>query len=504
MRMMRALVLGAAALMVGASATAGSDSAAAEVSAGADLRPAPAPWAGGVETALLGVPAPLDGAGLATRAGSSPTPTPTPTPMTPTPTSGSALPATPVGDQVGWLITASRRLPLSAAEVQAHVDQTLIAAAGGVDALNAALTAVAGANGLTLVSVPSAAPTTLTAIVDGAQRWQLSAAVDADGLLASLTLLPYRPSPSSWAELDRRLRAVAPAVSFQASRLTADGRCLPVHGVAADTPRPIGSAFKLYVLAALADAVATGHAAWDEPLAIRDDWKSLPSGVLQNAPAGTTLTLEQYAQYMISISDNTAADHLIHRLGRERVERQLVRSGMRRPALDVPFLTTREFFQFKAAPDHPGPLQTYLRLPVTQRLRYLTDMIDPRPLTGLAGWEQPRAIDTLEWFASPADICRVYANLARAAGTSAGAPVAGILSLNDGGLGLDRARWPAVWFKGGSEPGVLTLTYLARTAGGARYVVSVDVGDPVRALDEASVVPELLALARGGFQLAAR
>ena len=501
MRITRALVTAAAALAVGVSAAAGTASAAgiapaaAGVPAGADLRPGTGSGLGGVTPVPLGVlPAPQGGvpalaAGPAT---------------TPTAPGSSSLPATPVGEQLGWLITASRRLPLSTAELQAHFDQTLIGAAGGTDALNAALSTVAGANGLTLVSVLSATPTSVTAIVDGARRWQLTVAVDTDGLLASLTLIPYQPSPSSWAELDRRLHAVAPDVSFQASRLTADGRCLPVHRVAADTPRPLGSAFKLYVLAALADAVASGRAAWDEQLAIRDDGKSLPSGVLQNAPAGTTLTLEQYAQYMISISDNTAADHLIHRLGRDQVQRERDRAGMRRPALDVPFLTTRELFQFKAAPDYPGPLQTYLRLPIAQRLRYLTDVIDPRPLTGLAGWQQPRAVDTLEWFASPTDICHVYATLARAAGTSAGAPVAGILSLNTGGLGLDPARWPSTWFKGGSEPGVLTLTYLARTTDGARYVVSVAASDSQHAPDEATAVPELLALARGGFQLAAR
>jgi len=417
---------------------------------------------------------------------------------------GSSLPGTPVGEQVAWLIEAAHRLPLPAAEIQAHVDQALISAAGGVDGLNAALSSVAGPGGLSVVSVVSQTATVLTVIVDGSRRWQLTATVDVDGLLVGLTLVPYQPSPASWAELDRRLRAVAPQVSFQVSRLSADGRCLPVHGVAAGTPRPLGSSFKLYVLAALAQAVSTGEAAWDERLAIRDDWKSLPSGVLQNAPAGTAYTLEQYAQYMIAISDNTAADHLIHRLGRDRVERQLVLSGVRRPALDVPFLTTRELFQFKAAPDYPGPLQTYLRLPPAQRLRYLTDVIDPRPLTGLAGWQQPRAVDALEWFASPSDVCQVYAGLARAAGTSAGAPVARALSINDGELGLDRAQWPTLWFKGGSEPGVLTLNYLARTAGGASYVVSVDVDDPGHALDEATAVPELLALARGGIQLAAR
>jgi hypothetical protein len=41
-----------------------------------------------------------------------------------------------------------------------------------------------------------------------------------------------------------------------------------------------------------------------------------------------------------------------------------------------------------------------------------------------------------------------------------------MLSLNDDGLQLDPAQWNTTWFKGGSEPGVLTLAFLATTRAG--------------------------------------
>ena len=69
-----------------------------------------------------------------------------------------------------------------------------------------------------------------------------------------------------------------------------------------------------------------------------------------------------------------------------------------------------------------------------------------------------------------------------------------------GFAGLSRAGWPTVWFKGGSEPGVLTITYLVRTAGGQTYVVSVLASNPGRAIPGAAAA-ELVALARGGLQL---
>ena len=74
-------------------------------------------------------------------------------------------------------------------------------------------------------------------------------------------------------------------------------------------------------------------------------------GRAQNVAAGTGVPLRRYAEPMISISDNTAADHLIHRLGRRAVEAQMTRFGMARPLLDTPFLTTRELFVLKGSAD---------------------------------------------------------------------------------------------------------------------------------------------------------
>jgi len=69
-----------------------------------------------------------------------------------------------------------------------------------------------------------------------------------------------------------------------------------------------------------AEEVAKGAIKWDDKLAIKDEWKSLPSGVMHMAPAGTEYTISEFAEKMISISDNTAAGHLLHKVGRGKVE----------------------------------------------------------------------------------------------------------------------------------------------------------------------------------------
>jgi hypothetical protein len=90
------------------------------------------------------------------------------------------------------------------------------------------------------------------------------------------------------------------------------------------------------------------------------------------------------------------------------------------------------------------------------------------PGTSIDFWTQPERIDTLEWFGSPEDMCRAFAGLS--------APhdphVAAALSLNDGGIGLPHADYPALWFKGGPEPGVLTFNYLARGRSGGLVAAS--------------------------------
>ena len=116
-----------------------------------------------------------------------------------------------------------------------------------------------------------------------------------------------------------------------------------------------------------------------------------------------------------------------------------------------------------------------------------------------------RAIsDRLEYFASASDLCRAYTSLAALARQPGLAPIGRVLSLNDDGLQLDPAQWQTTWFKGGSEPGVLTLAYLATTRTGQSYAVTVLAENPSQPIDEATAIPAVLLAIKGAFTLAAR
>ena len=75
-----------------------------------------------------------------------------------------------------------------------------------------------------------------------------------------------------------------------------------------------------------------------------------------------------------------------------------------------------------------------------------------------------------------------------------------ILSREVGGIGLDPSVWPTVWFKGGSEPGVLTLGWLATNRQGRTFVVEAMVSNPHAVLSATSIT-DLVALAKRAFDL---
>ena len=278
--------------------------------------------------------------------------------------------------------------------------------------------------------------------------------------------------------------------------------CQVVNSIAPATPRPLGSMFKLYVLAALANEVKSGRLSWDQEVALTSSLRSLPSGVEQIEPAGTRFTVSQLAQLMISSSDNTAADQLSALVGRSSLEDQVATTSAD-ASLDLPFLRTRELFVLKYA-DYPHYANAYLALPVAARTAYLDNIVDQVPLSDVdinaASTGSPRAISSIEWFASPTDICDLYSQLYSYASSPSSAPVPTALSYNNGGIALAPSKWPLVWFKGGSEQGVLTLGYLARRADGKVVVVVLQLANPGKALAN-SVAATALADVQAAFGL---
>lgn len=283
---------------------------------------------------------------------------------------------------------------------------------------------------------------------------------------------PPRESAGSWDALSTEVTGLPGSTSLFVARVVA-GECEPVEGMpvgsAAGESLPIGSMFKLYVLGAVVDAVAAGDLAWDDEVTVTDELRSLPSGRLHEAPAGTRVKVREAAEAMIAISDNTATDLLIHAVGRDRVEAALTKLGHSDPASNIPFATTREFFQIGWGADES----------LRERWRGGDEAARRAILDELAGAELDVELerigqvavwpDGVDWFASGADLCAAYVALDELAGTPAGEPVREILAANPG---IDAPEeYEYVGSKGGSATGTMAGSWYAETADGAVVVV---------------------------------
>ncbi len=255
----------------------------------------------------------------------------------------------------------------------------------------------------------------------------------------------------------------------------------PVISVMPDEQMPLGSTFKLYVLAALAREVAQGERSWGDTVAL--DVTSFPSGMMQDWPQGAPVTLQTLASLMISISDNTATDQLIAVLGRDAVFETVVDSGHSAPALNDPFLTTRELFLLKGGPR--GRLDTYASGDAELRAQILAG-IENSPVSaaqiGAAFAQGPIAID-VEWFGNAADLINLFRFMRETAD-----PLAfDIMGINPSMLPATREKWAYAGYKGGSEPGVLNLTWLLTDQAGVDHALVMSWSNP-----EANLTSDML------------
>jgi beta-lactamase class A len=172
---------------------------------------------------------------------------------------------------------------------------------------------------------------------------------------------------------------------------------------------------------------------------------------------------------MISKSDNTATDHLLFFLGRKRIEAMMATMGHSQPSLNYPFLSTREAFLLQD-PEAPKRLKDYISLDTTHRRAYLDKVLAKLSRKDLRSvHSQPTAITQVEWFASAADLCRAMDWFRTLQATKNQPGAVDILAINRG-LSFQEKRWSYIGYKGGSEPGVLNLTWLLRRAGDNQWL----------------------------------
>lgn len=356
---------------------------------------------------------------------------------------------------------------------------------------------------------PGATDTELIAVVQGGDALlDVSVATDESGKMSGLLLrpgLPPKTALTSWAQFDEKYSAFPGKTNFAAFAVTLspEGKATlrSVHALRPDLVLATGSTFKLYVLGTLSEQILAGKGKWDEKIAIREDLKSLPGGVMQNEPAGKEFPISEFAAKMISISDNTATDHLIARAGRENIEQYLATINSH-ASQNRPFLKTMEMFRIKLAPDKTLASRYANADEAARRTLLATDGEVAKVIPDLAfaeKWTVPIEIEKVEWFASAEDCCKAMVHLHELEQKPGMDELKRVLRINSG-IPFDKKTWPSVAFKGGSEPGVMNLTWLFEREDGAKFVVSMGWNNA-----EASVeVAPMISIARGMADLLAK
>ncbi|WP_246133982.1 serine hydrolase [Microbacterium hatanonis] len=379
-----------------------------------------------------------------------------------------AIPSNPVGTQASWVLTEINGAPSEQADFEDRFDPIMFEQMAVSD-LQQVFEQLRAAAPWTPIAYEGTETQARVTIESPQVTYDMSVSVGDDGSMNGLFFGepqgPRTPA-ASWDELESQIADAPYEVSLQ---VTEAGAGEPVRLMGESSSSPIGSVFKLWVLGAVVDAIDAGTLAWDDALTIDAEVRSLPSGELQNLPDGSTVTVLEAAQKMIAISDNTGTDALIRAVGRDAVEAALVDMGHESPAVNTPFLTTREMFWMLF--DDAALRERWATGDQAAREAVLAEIPAGVPSLANAAEVQPGWPEGVDWFATHDDIARAHVALQEKVQSPAGEPLRDLLSANPGLSFGD--EWTYVAFKGGSSVGVLAGSWYLERDGGEPIVLTV-------------------------------
>ena len=270
----------------------------------------------------------------------------------------------------------------------------------------------------------------------------------------------------SLAKVDADFAALPGKAGYLVEKVGAGGTRQQIAGRATGQQFAIASTFKLYVLAELASQVQAGRRSWSDVVPITNNNYSSPA--TQNWPRNTPVTLQTLATWMISVSDNAATDALIRVLGREAIEEKLATIGHSAPDKTLPMLTTVEVFALKSNAALRIKFEQATEAQQRDLLRSEAAALKYERINMAALGSGPVAISSIEWFASPADVANLLNNIRHTGNQTA----LDVMSVNKGVSLTSAAKWEYLGYKGGSEPGVASMSYLAQSKAGDWYAIT--------------------------------
>lgn len=232
--------------------------------------------------------------------------------------------------------------------------------------------------------------------------------------------IPGPPIEESWAAFDESVSKARFRTAMAAFERRSDGTLHLLHAIDPDSRLAVGTFGTIWAHLALAEFINDGGASWDRGLVFDDSLRSLPPGRTSALEPGAELPLREFARRAARDGDNTAAEHLIAMLGRERIEqaRDRVReqaaaaAGIDPPPGGEPYLTTIEFYRLKCGAT--DLITRYADALTFERQRELLETevaqteVDP---TLYRAWAAPQELKRVGWLATPRELCHLGARL---------------------------------------------------------------------------------------------
>jgi len=159
-------------------------------------------------------------------------------------------------------------------------------------------------------------------------------AVPAALLLGGLALSAQTPSsPHEDAKLDQQLQAIAAQHKGRLAVFAHDLKTGETAGLDPDLEVPTASVIKMGILLDAAEQIRAGNASLAERLVLTKSNQVPGSGVLGELTPPLALTLGDVLTLMVVVSDNTATNVAIDRLGLEHINATLRAAGLRHTVL---------------------------------------------------------------------------------------------------------------------------------------------------------------------------
>jgi len=151
--------------------------------------------------------------------------------------------------------------------------------------------------------------------------------------MGAASLVAQQPALTEDTQLDAQLQSIAAAHHGKVAVYAHNLKTGATASFDADEAVQTASTIKMGILLDAAEQIRAGKAALDERLVLTKANQVPGSGVLGQLTAPVSLTLRDFLHLMVVVSDNTATNVAIDRLGLEHINATLTAAGMKQTVL---------------------------------------------------------------------------------------------------------------------------------------------------------------------------